>query len=95
MRHLLTLVSNMERDMKKALMIAAIVLAGSAGAAVAGTSQQHHKQHPGDAATKSMNRGTSANGGVGTGGLGRLRAVLGHEPGSRGGFARPANRLVA
>ena len=71
MRHLLTLVSNMERDMKKALMIAAIVLAGSAGAAVAGTSQQHHKQHPGDAATKSMNRGTSANGGVGTGGVTR------------------------
>lgn len=61
--------------MKKALMIAAIVLT-SAGAAAAGSSQSNaqngvhpNKHHSSDAATKSMNHGTSANGGMGTGGV--------------------------
>jgi hypothetical protein len=61
--------------MKKALMITAIVLASSAGALAAGMSQQHsdgvqqNKHHTSGAGAKSMNRGTSANGGVGTGGV--------------------------
>jgi hypothetical protein len=61
--------------MKKALMITAIVLASSAGALAQGmspqdgqTGVQQNKQHSSGAATKSMNRGTSANGGMGTGG---------------------------
>jgi hypothetical protein len=61
--------------MKKALMITAIVLA-SAGAAAAGPSHSNaqsgvhpDKHHSSGAATKSMNRGTSANGGMGTGGV--------------------------
>lgn len=64
--------------MKNALMITAMVLA-SVGAAAAGTSQsnspdgmQQNKHHASGAATnatKSMNRGTSANGGMGTGGV--------------------------
>jgi hypothetical protein len=80
-RHrLLTLVSNEEHGMKKALMITAMVLATSTGGAVAGTSQSNaqngahpNKHHSNGAATKSstksMNRGTSANGGMGTGGV--------------------------
>jgi hypothetical protein len=62
--------------MKKALMVTAIVLASAAGALAAGASQQQsergvqqNKQHTSGAGTRSMNRGTSANGGVGTGGV--------------------------
>lgn len=61
--------------MKKALIVTAIVLASSAGVYAQGISQQseqtgvqQNKQHSNGTATKSMNRGTSANGGVGTGG---------------------------
>jgi hypothetical protein len=53
-------------------MITAIVLASSAGALAAGMSQQRSdgvKHHTSGAGAKSMNRGTSANGGVGTGGV--------------------------
>jgi hypothetical protein len=62
--------------MKIALMVTAIVLASSAGALAAGASQrqsergvQQHEHHTNGAGTRSMNRGTSANGGVGTGGV--------------------------
>ena len=62
--------------MKKVLMVTAILLASSAGALAAGASQQQsergvqqNKQHTSGAGTRSMNRGTSANGGVGTGGV--------------------------
>src|SRR3954454_24154485 len=61
--HLLTLVSNEEHGMKKALMITAMVLAASAGAAVAATSQSNaqngvhpNKYHSSGAAIKSSTK---------------------------------------
>jgi hypothetical protein len=62
--------------MKKTLMTVAIVLASATGALAAGPSQhdaqsgvQQNKHRSSGAATRSMNRGTSANGGMGTGGV--------------------------
>ena len=62
--------------MKRALIVTAIMLATSASVFAEGMSQQNapsgvqrDKQHSNGAANKSMNRGTSANGGMGTGGV--------------------------
>jgi len=82
--------------MKKALIVTAIVLASSAAVYAQGMSPQNEqtgvqqtKPRSNGAANKSMNRGTSANGGVGTGGVTNGRGGN-HNNGSANRPARAA-----